>query len=130
MVFKETFSDSNQFAQPLRQIENPTFNNDLTYDLQVLMDENTLNEFFAEVYEGNTQMFSLTQTLKQFLPKGGIKEKAADLAVKALMSVKVWSAWFPDLNAEFKPTKILDLQCGMSKQSLSGVLQDQRISQI
>ena len=120
--FKETFSDSNQFVKPLRQIEDPSFSEDFTYDLQVLMDENTLNEYFAKIYEGHVPMLSVTQTLKSFLPKSGLLQKAADIGLKALMSVKVWSAWFPDLSTQFKPTKVLDLQCGMSKQSLSGVL--------
>lgn len=130
MGFKETFSESNQFVKPLRQIENPSFSEDFTYDLQVLMDENTLNEYFAKIYEGHVPMLSMTQQLKSFLPKSGLLQKGADIALKALMSVKVWSAWFPDLGNEFKPTKILDLQCGMSKQSLRGVLKDQRITQV
>jgi len=47
----------------------------------------------------------LSAFFKNLIPKDGIVGKTASLALKAIMSVKVWSKWFPTLGDEYGSTK-------------------------
>jgi hypothetical protein len=62
------------------------------------------------------------------LPKKGVSGKTASMALKALMSVKVWKTWFPSLGKEFSSAKALDLRCGMSQSMINGSLSEIHIT--
>lgn len=129
--FKISFAgtDLDRFAKPLRKPE-AKFDDDFKYDLQLLVDENFLNEWFLELYEDPSQDFSLTETLKSWLPKGGLKGKASSLGMKALMSVNIWKNWFPTLTDSYGSTRTVDMKCGSSKQSISGYLDNTHVTQV
>jgi hypothetical protein len=92
-----------------------------------VVDENYINYWLFNMFETDS-VFSITEQIFNYWPDDWMGGPAA---VRALMSVQVWSVLFPSLLQTYKPTQKVDFRCGFSKEFLNeGGLTDSTVSQV
>ena len=112
----------------MRTIEHD-FSNDeeLMKDVQIVVDENHLNLMLLNMFH-HQETQSMTENLIGMWPDGFYGGAAV---IKSIMSVAVWSFFFPELAAKYSPTTQVDFRCGFGEEFLKqGGLQHGIVSKV
>lgn len=79
---------------------NPSFSNEPKFmkDVQMVVDENYINYMLFNLFETDKE-YSITEFLFTLWPDEWL---GGPQAIRAMMSVQIWSLFFPELKREFK----------------------------
>jgi len=91
--------DLNLLKKSVRKV-NPTFSNEPKFmkDVQMVVDENYINYMLFNLFETDKQ-YSITEYIFSMWPDAWL---GGPQAIRAFMSVQIWSLFFPELLKEYK----------------------------